>query len=156
MFKLVAAAMVGLFVVGAGGGAWAGPYADELGRCFVRSTSADDKVVLAQWMFAAMSRNKSVKTMVSVADANREGFNRQTGLLFERLLTVDCRKELVEALKNEGRSALKSSNETLGRAASAELLRDPAVEAEAAKFTSYWDSAKIAAVLREGGVSNQK
>jgi len=63
---------------------------------------------------------------------------KQTGLLFERLLTIDCRKELVEALKNEGRSALYSSNAALGRAASAELLHDPAVEAEAIKFTNYF------------------
>ena len=49
-----------------GQNASAGVFADELSRCLVKSSSTDDRVLLVQWMFAALSLHPAVQPMISV------------------------------------------------------------------------------------------
>src|SRR5262249_28277691 len=48
--------------------ATAGPYADDMAKCFVAATTSQDKTTLVQWMFAASSLHPAVKAMTTVSD----------------------------------------------------------------------------------------
>ena len=148
--------LVAAFVVatlGVSSAASAGTYSDDLGKCFVRSTTADDKRALVQWIFAIMALNPSVKPLANITDGQRDGFNRQVGALMQRLFTVDCRSQAVDALKYEGNIAVESSFELLGKAAMSELLADPAVAAHGSEFIKYVDQDKFAAVMKDAGIA---
>ena len=55
---------------------WAGPYADDLSKCLVKSTSAEDKSTLVQWMFAMSSLHPDVKKLSTVTPAKRTELNQ--------------------------------------------------------------------------------
>ena len=151
--RMVCAAVATTALVLAGT-ASAGTYSDDLGKCFVRATSADDKAVLVRWIFATMALNPSVRPLTNVTDPQRTEFNRKMGVLTQRLFTVDCRKEAVDAIKYEGASvAFQTSFELLGKAATSGLVSDPAVSAHGADFANYIDQTAFNGVLKEAGVS---
>jgi len=131
----------------------AGVYTDDLSRCLVSSSSDVDRVVLVQWIFGAMSANPQIKAYSAVTPQQREIFDRKAADLFGRLLLVDCRKEVVAALKNEGSGVMETSFGVLGQVATRSLFSDPATSASASKFAEYIDKDKLNALLAEGGVS---
>ena len=143
-------AVVATMTIALAGTASAGPYSDELGKCFVRATSASDKTVLIQWIFAIMALNPQVKPLASVTDAQRDGYNRQMGALTLRLFTVDCRKEAIDAIRYEGSSvAFETSFRLLGVAATSGLMSDGVVSAHAGDFGKYIDQAQFNALLKD-------
>jgi hypothetical protein len=51
--------------------AQAGPSSDELGTCFVQSTSGKDRVTLVMWIFNTISMNPRVKDItISIMTIN--------------------------------------------------------------------------------------
>ena len=156
MVRRILAAACAAGALGTAGAASAGVYSDDLGKCFVRASSAEDKTVLVQWIFSVMALNPSVKPLSNVTDSQRDGFNRRMGALTQRLFTVDCRKEAVDALKYEGSAAVEASFELLGRAATAGLVSDPSVSAHGGDFAQYVDKAAFDALFKEAGVTTPK
>ncbi|HEX4195266.1 MAG TPA: hypothetical protein VHY80_19320, partial [Stellaceae bacterium] len=63
--KLIQVA-IALAVVGMTTSAHAGIYADDLGRCFVKSTTEDDRLTLIRWMFGSMTLQPALQAMVTV------------------------------------------------------------------------------------------
>jgi hypothetical protein len=107
--------------------AQAGPYADDLTKCLVRSTTGADKNALVKWMFATAALHPEVRSIASVSDAQREELNRSTARLFEKLLTESCGAEAREAVKYEGATTLEGSFNVLGQVAARALFTDPTV-----------------------------
>lgn len=105
----------------------AGPYADDLAKCLVASTTSADKKTLLQWIFATASLHPDVKWMSTVADKQRAGLNRDSTALAERLLTRSCVKQAQQAVTFEGQSAIEGSFMVLGQVAGRELFSSPAV-----------------------------
>src|SRR5580692_5230588 len=101
MGRLVKFASVALLSMASVAPALAGPYADDLSKCLVKSSSADDQLTLMKWIFAALSAHPAVKPLANISDSQRTEFNAKAGALFERLVTKDCRTESVAALKYE-------------------------------------------------------
>lgn len=122
-FLAAAAALVALAC-----GASAGVYSDDMGKCLVKSSSPEDQVMLVKWIFAAMSEHPAVKPMTKLTTDEREGYNRQAAALMQRLMTVDCRKETIAAMKNEGNSAIEAAFSLLGEVAMRGLMTDPQVQ----------------------------
>lgn len=122
-FLAAAAALLAL-----ANGAGAGVYSDDMGKCLVKSSSAEDQVILVKWVFAAMSEHPAVKPMTKLTADEREGYNRQAAALMQRLMTIDCRKETVAALKYEGFSAIETAFSLLGEVAMRGLMTDPQVQ----------------------------
>jgi 3-oxoacyl-ACP reductase-like protein len=118
-----------------------------LSACLVRSTTAADHTLLAQWIFVTMSRHPSVSQMTSLTDAQSVAINRQIGGLVNRLLTESCANETRAAVREGGPAALQSSFETLGRTAMTTLMGHPDVSAGLAGFAGYLDQEKLAAIL---------
>jgi 23S rRNA C2498 (ribose-2'-O)-methylase RlmM len=127
---------------------YAGPSADILSTCLANSTTGKDRINLARWVFAAMATHPEVASISNVTPEKLDGINKTNGELYTRLLTVDCNKEVREAVKLENSEALRVAFESLGRLAMQELMGNPVVNAQ---FTSgqekYLDMKKIKASL---------
>jgi hypothetical protein len=152
------AAVLTLFVAALGPASFAhaGVYSDDLAKCVVRSSSDSDQQAFVVWIFIAMSQHPAIKSYSNVTDAQRDAANRQTGKLMERLLTVDCRKETVAALKYEGASGLEAAFNVLGQVAARGLFSDPKVAEGMAGLASSVDDAKIAELFKEAGIADKK
>ena len=94
--------------------AHAGPFSDDLGRCLVANSSDADRVGLVQWMFASLSAHPDVAPLANISAERRTQLDRQTGTLFQRLVTVACRKQAVATMKYEGSAGLQGSFQVLG------------------------------------------
>lgn len=121
----------------------AGPYADDMAKCLVKSTTAEDKSTLVQWMFATMSLHPDVKWMAALTADQRETLNKNTAKLFETLLTKTCLAETKQALQYEGPSTIESSFSVLGQVAARELFANPAVAAGNADLAKYLNTEAI-------------
>lgn len=125
----------------------AGPYADDMAKCLVRSTSAGDKSALVKWMFGAMALHPDVAAMASVSPQQRKALDQDFVRLFDHLLTKACVKETREALKYEGSSTIESSFSVLGQVAARELFAHPAVVAGMAEMNKLMDIEKLKKAL---------
>ena len=124
-----------------------GPYANELSKCLVRSTTDGDKALLVQWMFATVALHPEVKWMATVTDNQRAEINKKTAGLFEKLLTQACLAETRQALKYEGESTLSTSFSVLGQVAARELFASPSVASGMADLGKLFDSEKMRKTL---------
>lgn len=123
--------------------AGASPYTDEMSRCLVASTSAQDKTDLVRWIFANAALHPEVASIAQVSAAQRDSMNRSAGALIERLLTVTCRKQTKDALMFDGPAALQQSFQVLGQVAMGSLMTHPSVGAGFTEFGKYVDEKKI-------------
>ena len=125
----------------------AGPYTDDLSKCMVQSTTANDRLGLVRWMFSAAATHPAVKSIVFVSEQQLDDANKTVAELFMKLLTVSCRQQTQRALKYEGIRALQSSGEVLGRIAGQELFSSPEVQAGMAGLDKYFDSEKLESLV---------
>ena len=136
-----------------GSPALAGVYTDDLSKCIVAKASAKDQQDLVFWVFTAIAQHPTIKAYTTLTDAQRDAAGRTAGLLMQRLLTEDCHKEAVTALKYEGISALESSFSLLGQVAMRGLFSDPQVDKNMASLGGALDEAKFNALFKEAGIS---
>ncbi|HVH74537.1 MAG TPA: hypothetical protein VM755_06440 [Stellaceae bacterium] len=128
-----------LFVALFARSALAGVYTDDLAKCLVKSSTENDKVLLIQWLFAAVSLNPAVKPLASVTPSQRQTYNEGAAALLSRLLVKDCRKEAIDALKYEGTASLGTSIQVLSAIAGRELMTDPHVREGTSTFGHLMD-----------------
>jgi hypothetical protein len=132
--------------------AQAGVYSDDLSKCLVKSMSPSDQTAVVRWIFSAMALHPDVAPYAKLTPAQHDAFDQEASLLMQRLLTVDCRKETVEALKYEGPASFEASFSTLGQVAMRGLMGHPTVMQDMTKFGSYGDKSKIDDLYKEAGV----
>jgi hypothetical protein len=125
----------------------AGVFTDDLSKCLVAKSTSDDKTTLMAWMFAAISLNPKVTSMVNMTKEQRAKINSDAGKLFEKLLTETCKPEVQAAVKNEGTGAIESGFRVLGEVAGRELFSDPLVAEGMRDLDKYVDMKKIKSVL---------
>lgn len=113
-----------LFLAFNGSVAHAGPYTDDLSKCLVKSTTADDQIAFMQWLFAALSLHPAVNNLTTLTDEQRTAFNKKAAGLFIRLMSKDCRQQTIDALKYEGTTAIQTSFQLFGAAAMRGLMSD--------------------------------
>lgn len=129
-----------------GSTASAGAYTDDLSKCLVRSAGPADQTALIVWMFAAMSVHPDIQTYGKMTVTERQAVTKRASLIMQRLMTVDCHKETVAALKYEGNSAIEAAFGVLGGVAMKGLMGDPKVTAAMADLGTYYDSAAFEAL----------
>ena len=125
----------------------AGPFTNQLASCLVKQTSEADRVILMQWLFAAMSHHPEVKQLSAVNANKAEGLNKGAANLFTDLIANRCKAQTVDALKYEGNEALKVSFETLGRVAMQGIMSNPAVNGYMGGLQKHIDLNKMQDVL---------
>jgi hypothetical protein len=126
MFRLasIAAFVVSLTLTSA---AQAGPYTDDLSKCLVQSTSANDRIAFMQWMFSAMALHPAVSKLSSITPDQRVAFDKNAANLLVRLMSADCRQQTISAIKYEGTAAMQTSFQIFGQVAMRGLMGDPHV-----------------------------
>ena len=127
--------------------AYAGMYADDLSRCLVEKTTAADKNALVRWVVATTSLHPAVKSIARVSAEERTRANRETALLFDRLLTGSCIGQTRQAAKYEGAVAFQTGFQTLGQVAMAELFADPDVAKGLGELNKPIDAKKLQQAL---------
>lgn len=130
----------------------AGPYADDLAKCFVQSSTSHDKTVFVQWLFAEISLHPSLQSMSSVTDQQRNSITKEASDYYQRLMFKDCRQQTVAALKYEGVTALLLGFRALGGAAMREMMSNPKTRAGLAAFNTSLDKQKMAELLKDAGL----
>lgn len=128
MLRKITALACGLHVV-AGVPASANAQAeDPLAQCLVSHTSPSDRSALVKWIFSVMAASPEVSSMSSITPAQRDALSKAAGIIFTRVLTVDCRAEAIGSIKAGGTDALEKGFRVLGETAMTGLMSDPAVE----------------------------
>ena|SRR5258705_6638138 len=136
-------ALVGLVALFSAAPSLAGLYTDDLTRCIVDSTTAEDRGNLMKWMFVAMSQHPSVSSLSTVKPADLDAANKTIGQLFVHLLTESCAQKARDAIRIEGAGAIQSSFQVLGQVAAAGLFSDPSVTKAMSGLDQYVDKAKF-------------
>ena len=138
-----------LALLGAAQPASAGVYTDDLSKCLVSGTTPEQKAVLVNWMFSAMSLNPAVAKYVAIPEARRKQFNVDMAHLVYSLLTETCRKEMQAAVKYEGSEAIGAGFNVLGQVAGRELFSNPEVGKALSALNRYIDEDKLKAAMTE-------
>lgn len=127
--------------------AYAGPYTDDLSKCIIESTTANDRIEFVKWMFSAMSRHPAVKSMSSISEQQISEANEKVAELFMKLMTETCKDKAQKAVKYEGQIAIQTGFQILGQVAAQELFSDPDVAALMSGLDKYIDNEKLNSAL---------
>jgi hypothetical protein len=141
--KYVAATLIFMAACGAGSRAHAGPYGDDMAKCLVESTTADDRVALVRWMFAAAAAHPAVASIATVTAEEREKLNISVAKLFTKLLTESCLEQSKKAIKYDGMATMQLSFQVLGQVAGQELFSNPEVAKATASLQTHIDSKRL-------------
>jgi hypothetical protein len=129
------------------GPAHAGVYGDDLGKCLVESSDAQDKQQLVRWIFFAISLNPDIAPYAIATPEQRAAADKGMARLFEKLIGETCARQASTALKYEGPDAFGGAFELLGRVAGQELFASPEVAAGTARFVQQVDLPALQAKL---------
>ncbi len=99
-----------------------------------------------------MASHPAVAGMSTLTPAQDQQLNLQAAHLFERLMLVDCRPQIVAALKNEGQTAMETGFRVLGEVAARGLFSDPAINAQTQAMGKMVDPTKMAELGKEAGL----
>jgi hypothetical protein len=128
MRRKITALICGLLVVASVPASVNAQTEDPLAQCLVSHTNASDRSALVKWIFSVMAASPEVSSMSSITPVQRDALSKAAGVIFTRLLTVDCRAEAIGSIKGGGPDALEKGFRVLGETAMTGLMSDPAVE----------------------------
>ena len=121
----------------------AGPFADDMAKCLVTSSSPEDRLLLTKWIFGIITLHPDLMPMSAITPQQRDQTMKSAGALIQRLLTESCRSQTQLALQNEGPQTIQYAFQVLGASAMQGLLGDAHVKEGAASIAKYLDEAKI-------------
>jgi hypothetical protein len=131
----------------------AGIYSDDMAKCLVRSMTPSDQTAFIQWIFSAIALHPDVSALANISPAQHIAYDKKAAELFDRMMTEDCRKETVTAIKYEGGAAVEASFSTLGQVAMRGLMSDQTVAQGISNLDKYTDKSKMEAVIKEAGIT---
>lgn len=120
---------------------------EAFAACVSAKTSPGDDVVLARWLFLAMSEHPSIRGLVQVD--GREGVAVDQGMaaLFERLMTADCAEPLRALPLADLQPAFEVAFERLGQRAGAAIFDAPEVSVATERMVELIDMEAIEAIF---------
>ena len=122
---------------------FAGPFADEMAKCLVTSTSNRDRNKLLKWMFKIYSDHPEVSYMVDLSDREKKVIDKEMADLFTRLLSEDCFEESKNAQKYEGNIVFVNAFRILGQTAAQGFTGNPDVQRSMKKVYGLMDYKKL-------------
>ena len=129
--------------------ATAGPRTDELAQCLVAATTDQDKDDLVRWIFVSTAQHPAVSALTTVSPEQRADLSSRVAIVFERLLTEDCRQQFHDARKTEGEETVSRSFGILVQTAMGDLIENATVSSALASVDSYLDKQKIVAAMED-------
>ena len=147
MLRLNGLACAALLTAGlfAAGPSSAGPYADDLAKCMVRTSSPADRAEFVKFLFSAMAQHPDVASMANIPPQQMQATLKATGELIQRLLLQSCRSEAQQAIHYEGMQAVIYSFQFYGQSMAAELFGNPIVAGKMKDLNKYLDADKFKA-----------
>ncbi len=136
-----------VLLLGVSAGAQAGIYSDDLSRCLVESSSANDKALLVKWMFTSMALHPDVAAMSTVTEAQRDEVNKAAAQMFMRLMTETCLVQSKKAIQYEGAAAVEQGFNAFGQVAGKELFAHPNVAQALTGLQTHLDTKKLETAL---------
>ncbi len=136
-----------VLLLGVSAGVQAGIYSDDLSRCLVESSSANDKALLVKWMFTSMALHPDVAAMSNVTEAQRDEVNKAAAQMFMRLMTETCLVQSKKAIQYEGAAAVEQGFNAFGQVAGKELFAHPNVAQALAGLQTHLDTKKLETAL---------
>ncbi|HEY8617341.1 hypothetical protein [Phenylobacterium sp.] len=136
--------------------AHAGVYGDDLAKCVVSSASPQDQTTFVAWFYAAMSSHPDVAQYSRLAEDQRKAMAVKAGALMQRLITQDCRKQAVTALKYEGAPAVDAAFRLFGEVAGRSLMTHPSTQSGLAYLEAGVDPKAFEALAAEAGLPPPK
>ena len=121
----------------------AGPYADEMAKCMVKSSTPADRAVFIRFIFVAIAQHPDVQSLVRIPQHQIEDSAKVTAALVQRLMLESCRGETQLALRYEGPQTVVYAFQIFGQAAGAELYSNPRVADVMNHMGKYLDVDKI-------------
>lgn len=125
----------------------AGPFADDMAKCLVNSTSDADRTDLVRWMYAAMSLNPALSSMANISPVDRDKLTRRAAALFSRLMFESCRPQVVSAVRNEGPGTITYAFQVLGEVAGRGIMMDPHITQAMQALGNSIDKQKLKELL---------
>lgn len=136
-----------IFIFLFGSAAFAGPYADELKQCFVKSSSSKDNITLIKWMAKAMVAHPALADFPTIKSTDKSSIDKEFAAYVQKILVEDCKNQTIATFENEGMGALQGSLELLAQFVLKELMSQKEVASEISAFTSHIDQGKLIAAL---------
>jgi len=130
-----------------GASAHAGTAGKELSECLKTSATPDDRRILVQWIFSAMSVHPDLQAMTRLDAPQRARLETQAAAIFERLIAVDCTVPARQTIVAEGSEGFGNAFETLGELAMGGVVENPDVRAGMSRLAEQIDSARILKAL---------
>lgn len=124
-------------------------YSEGLSKCIIKNTSTADRQDLVRWIFVAMARHPDLVAYASIKPSENAEITKATARLFERLMTVDCRSETIEVLRNEGLKGIEKGFGFLGETAMYELMGNSKVNEALGELDKQLDQSKFDALDKE-------
>jgi len=124
----------------------AGPFADDMAKCVVNSTSPQDRTLFVRWIFTVIALHPDLSSMSTVTAVQREDITRNAGALLQRLLLDSCRSQTQLALRNEGAQTIQYAFQVLGQVATQGLFTDSHVMEGSKELAKYVDEEKLKAL----------
>lgn len=133
------------------GTAVAGPFADDMAKCLVNSTSEADRTDLMRWMFSAMSLHPDLASMATISARQRDEITTKAANLFSRLMFDSCKSQVQDAVRNEGPQTIVYAFQILGQVAMRGMMTDPHVAQALQGLGKGVDPAKMKALMEPAG-----
>jgi hypothetical protein len=124
-------------------------YEAQMIECLDRSASPADQLLLSKWVFAVILRHPGLRSLTSVSEAERERLMRESAALIERLMSEDCRREMVDVIRYERTESVGRAFGYLGAKAVKEVFADSTVKKGMEQTTSYIDRERLIRSLME-------
>ena len=127
--------------------AFAGQYADAMGRCLMDHASQKDRTDLARWMFVNAAQHPDVASLATIAPDVKQEVDRTAGALIQRLVFDSCRNESGTALRSEGPAAMQQAFQMLAQLTADTLVANPSVGQGFANVLRYMDVSRFPMLL---------
>lgn len=122
--------------------ALAGPASEAVRSCVNASTTPADLEDLMLYSFAAMSKHPKLQGYTTMTSVQRDAIYARAGATVSRIVLVDCREAMIEAMVREGGPDLRAFidfSEPMNRAS----MTNPLVVREISLLRNYMDAEKF-------------
>lgn len=109
---------------------------NRLGDCLVQSSTGAQRLALVRWIAFAIVAHPSVRDSVAVPNQVIDDTDKEIARNFTELLTIACRSESRDAMREGGKS-IQLAFEVFGRIAMQELMNNPDVDTRIEGFLNH-------------------
>lgn len=108
-----------------------------LSQCVVLRTTGADRVLTAQWIFAAMTKSPHIADLSVISDQRKAQIDRSFGQLLTRIVMKDCLEQIRPLASHDLQAAFELTGQALGEVAMQELMGNERVDKAIGDYTDY-------------------